>query len=245
MKTLALLLIWLLAGLLQAVGGGEQIVEVGGFSTATPGTELPDNWKPLTFKKIPRHTTYALVRDGARFVIKADSETASSGLVREIIINPKDYPIVQWSWKVTNLIQKSNVRRKDGDDYSARLYITFEYDSTKVGFFDKAKYEAARLLYGQYPPLAAINYIWATNEPKGSIVPNPYTDRTMMVVVESGQAQLNHWITEERNIVADYQQAFGQEPPMISGVAIMTDTDNTKESVTAYYGDIIFRQQRP
>jgi hypothetical protein len=244
MKTVVPLLMLALAVLPQARGGEATTLVVGSFYSAAPGTELPDNWKPLTFKKIERHTSYSLVRDGAAVVVKAESEAASSGLVREISINPKDYPIVQWSWKVVKLIQRSDVRRKDGDDYAARLYITFEYDSRKVGLFEKAKYETARLLYGQYPPLGAINYIWATHEPRGAIVPNPYTDRAMMVVVESGRTALNTWITEERNIVADYQRAFGEEPPGISGVAIMTDTDNTKESATAYYGDIVFKKER-
>jgi len=40
----------------------------------------------------------------------------------------------------------------------------------------------------------------------------------------------------------DYKQAFGKEPPMISGIAIMTDTDNTGESATAYYGDILLKK---
>jgi len=65
-----------------------------------------------------------------------------------------------------------------------------------------------------------------------------------MIVVESGETKLNQWVSEERNIFEDYKKDFGQEPPMISGVAIMTDTDNTGESATAYYGDILFRKTR-
>ena len=64
-----------------------------------------------------------------------------------------------------------------------------------------------------------------------------------MIVVESGPAKLNTWITEERNVYEDYKRAFGEEPPMISGVAIMTDTDNTGESAEAYYGDIVLKKR--
>jgi hypothetical protein len=64
----------------------------------------------------------------------------------------------------------------------------------------------------------------------------------MMIVVESGAGKLNQWVSEERNIYEDYKRAFGEEPPMISGVAIMTDTDNTGEAATAYYGDILFEK---
>lgn len=218
------------------------ILEVGKFSAAAEGSGLPDGWKPLTFKKIEKHTTYQLVKDGGVTVVKAVSEASASGLTREIKINLKEYPVVQWRWKVTNVLKKGDVTRKEGDDYPARIYITFAYDAGKVGFFDKAKYETARLLYGQYPPIGAINYIWESKAPKGTVVPNTYAEEVKMIVVESGTAGLNQWMTEERNVYEDYKKAFGEEPSMISGVAIMTDTDNTGETATAYYGDIVFKK---
>ncbi len=218
------------------------ILEVGRFSAASEGSTLPDGWKPLTFKKVEKHTTYSLVKDGESTVVKAVSEASASGLMREITINLKEYPIVQWRWKVTNILKKGDVAKKEGDDYPARLYITFAYDASKVSFFKKAQYEAVRLLYGQYPPLGAINYIWESKAPKGTVAPNPFTDQVKMIVVESGTDRINQWASEERNVYEDYKKAFGEEPPMISGVAIMTDTDNTGESATAYYGDIVFKK---
>jgi hypothetical protein len=206
------------------------------------GQGLPDGWKPLAFKKIERHTAYTLVKEDNAVVVKAVAEASASGLTCEVKINPKEYLLVQWRWKVTNILNKGDVRQKEGDDYPARIYITFEYDSSKLSFFEKAKYEAIRLLYGKYPPLGAINYIWESKAPIGTMVPNPYTDRVMMFVVETGPSKLNQWVNEERNIFEDYKKAFGQEPPMISGIAIMTDTDNTGESATAYYGDIVFKK---
>jgi hypothetical protein len=77
----------------------------------------------------------------------------------------------------------------------------------------------------------------------GTAVPNPYTEQVHMIVIESGSAKLNTWITEERNVYEDYKRAFGEEPPMISGIAIMTDTDNTGESAEAYYGDIVLKRR--
>jgi hypothetical protein len=227
---------------LSAYAQSVAVLEVGKFSAAAPGTEFPENWKPLTFPKIKRHTAYTLIRDGDVVIVKAVSEASSSGLTRAITIDPKEYPIVQWRWKVGNLLKASDVTRKEGDDYPARLYITFAYDSSRVSLFEKAKYEAARLLYGQYPPLGALNYIWDSKAAKGAVVPNPYTDRAMMIVVESGAADVNRWVIEERNVYEDYTAAFGEGPPLISGVAIMTDTDNTGESATAFYGDIVFQK---
>jgi hypothetical protein len=220
----------------------EDVIEVGKFSAQEIGNGAPAGWKPLTFKKIDRHTTYTLVKDGDTVVVKAVAESSASGLVREIKIDPKEFPVVQWRWKVSNILKKGDVHIKEGDDYPARIYITFEYDPTKLGFFEKAAYKIGRLLYGEDLPLAAINYIWESKAPIGTMVPNPYTDRVMMFVVESGEEKVNQWVSEKRNVYEDYKKAFGQEPPMISGVAIMTDTDNTGESAIAYYGDILFKK---
>jgi len=220
----------------------QSILEVGKFSAANPGRNLPEGWTPLTFKKIQRHTIYELVREDSGVAMKAVAEASASGLARKIKINPKEYPIVQWQWKVMNVLKKGDVHRKQGDDYPARIYIAFEYDPSKLSFLEKIKYEMIRLLYGETPPLAAINYIWESKAPVETMVPNPYTDRVMMFVVESGSAKLDQWLSEERNVYEDYKKAFKEDPPMISGVAIMTDTDNTGESATAYYGDILFRR---
>jgi hypothetical protein len=160
-------------------------------------------------------------------------------LTKEVRIDPRRFPIVRWRWKVDNLLQRSDATRKDGDDYPARLYITFEYDPDKVSLGKKLKYKAGQVLFGDIP-IGAINYVWERQALVGTILDNAYTDFVKMVVVESGPQRLGIWVDEERNIYEDYKNAFGEEPPMINGVAIMSDTDNTKERVTAYYGDIIF-----
>jgi Protein of unknown function (DUF3047) len=218
---------------------GGTTVDVARFSAAEPGAPVPDGWKPLTFKKIPKLTKYELVREDQQVVVKAVSDSSASGLTKEVRIDPKEFPIVQWRWKVENLLKHSDATRKDGDDYPARLYITFEYDPAKVGFNKKIKFNAGRLLFGDIP-IGAINYVWETKAPVGAILDNAYTDFVKMIVVESGPQKVGIWAEESRNIYEDYKKAFGEEPPMINGVAIMSDTDNTKERVTAYYGDITF-----
>ena len=240
--TLLLAGVFLMALVVSAVlpAASQSILEVGTFSVGAEGTALPDGWKPLTFPKIPRHTKYMLVKDDGIVAVKALSEAASSGLTREITINPREYPKIQWRWKVANVLNKGDVFRKEGDDYPARLYITFEYDSSKVGFFERAGRKAYRMIYGRELPLRAINYVWESKAPVGTITPSTYTKQSMLFVLESGKEKLNTWVSEERNVYEDYKKAFGDEPPMINGVAIMTDTDNTKESAVAYYGDIIF-----
>jgi Protein of unknown function (DUF3047) len=219
------------------------MLEVGKFSTNQPGESLPDGWKPLTFKKIPKLTTYELVKDGTQVVVKAVSDSSASGLTREVRIDPKEFPIVRWRWKVDNLVQKGDATRKDGDDYPARLYITFEYEPDRVSFGKKLKYKAGQALFGDIP-IGAISYVWETKASVGAILDNAYTDFVKMVVVESGPSQVGLWVDESRNIYDDYKRAFGEEPPMINGIAIMSDTDNTKERAIAYYGDIVFMTSR-
>lgn len=204
---------------------------------------MPAGWGPLEFEKIPEHTSYRLVADEGTVVVKAESHASASGLVCREIVDPRERPVVSWRWKVLNLIDRSDVAAKRGDDYPARLYITFAYDPAKLGLIERAKVEAARLVYGEYPPLAAISYIWDGKAPAGAIVPNAYTARVKMIVVESGASKLGRWVTETRDLDADYRAAFGDDPPPISGVAIMTDTDDTGESATAFYGDIVFRER--
>jgi len=221
----------------------DESLVVGNFSNANAGDRLPPGWEPLKFKKIPQQTQYTLVKDSGLTVIKAISRASASGIIRKSSINPKDYPIIQWRWKISNIYQKGDVTRKQGDDYPARLYITFAYNPEEVGFFEKAGYAAARLFYGKYPPGGALNYIWASKSPVGTIVPNPYTDSARMIVMESGASRSNQWVQEKRNVYEDYHRAFGKKPPMIAAVAIMTDSDNTGESATAYYGDITFRKR--
>ena len=116
-----------------------------------------------------------------------------------------------------------------------------EYNPRKLNLLERAKYEAARLIYGEYPPLCAIVYVWGNKTPKESVVPNAYSDKAVMIMVESGASHLNQWITFTRNIYEDYKSIFQENPPLISGFAIMTDTDNTGESAVAYYGDIVLR----
>jgi hypothetical protein len=229
-------------GLFFAVSASTEdssIVEVGRFSGSRPGSALPDGWRPLTFKKVPKSTVYELVTDGAAVVVKATSDASASGLTKAVKIDPSVFPVIHWRWKVENLLTRSDVTRKSGDDYPARLYITFEYDPEKVSFAKKLKFKAGQALFGDIP-IAALNYIWETNAPIGTVVDNAFTDFAKMIVVESGPGKVGLWVDESRNIYEDYKKAFGEEPPLINGVAIMTDTDNTKGRATAYYGDIRF-----
>ncbi len=228
---------------LTVVVASEPVLHVAAFSKNPVGEELPAGWAPMTFEKIPKHTQYRFVKEEGQTVLEAKSQASASGLTLPVTIDLSEYPIIQWRWKVMNILQGSDVRTKAGDDYPARIYITFAYEPDKVGFLKNAKYKVGRLLFGDIP-IGAINYIWESKMAKGTVVDNAYTDFVKMIVVESGKGRLGQWVDEERNLYEDYKKAFGEEPPPVNGVAIMTDTDNTGESATAYFGDIIFKKKR-
>lgn len=207
------------------------------FKPAGPD-RLPRSWKPLTFPKIDRHTSYTLEGNGKTFWIKAESRNAVSALVREVRVNPKVHPILRWRWRVENVIQKGDERKKEGDDYAARVYVNFRYDPEKASPWERAKYALAYGIYGHYPPKGALNYIWANKLERGQVVDSAYTSRSKMIAVESGPEKIGAWVTEERNIYRDYMSYFGEEPPDVIAIAIMTDTDNTGEEAVAYYADL-------
>ena len=213
---------------------------VGAFSSVRPGT-LPDGWRGLTFPAKNAHTMYTPVRDAeAGTVIEARAIASASGLTRKIELDPREWPTLRWRWKASRLVAGADMSRKDGDDYPVRIYVAFAYDPARLSFFERAWYAAARLLYGADPPQSALNYVWDARAPAGTIAPNAYTARVRMIVVESGSARLGEWIGYTRHVADDYRMAFGEDPPAIAGIAIMTDTDNTGESVTSWYGDIAF-----
>ena len=146
---------------------------------------------------------------------------------------------------IVSVIEKGDAFEKSGDDFPARLYVTFEYDPAKLSGWEKLKYRAARLLYGESPPLHALTYVWANSAKPESIIPNAHSARAVMIVVQSGEARLGQWVDETRDVYKDYKEVFGENPPMLSGVAMMTDSDNTGESAVAYYGDIVFAARGP
>lgn len=236
----------LLLGILLVLGTSTapDALPIGHFSAASPDSNgHPEHWAPIAFSDIDEQTSYRLVKHPLRgdttLVVKASSTGGASGLVRRKRINLEQHPLLTWQWKVSNVLERGDATDKDGDDYPARLYILFDYDASNLGFFDRIKYRALKTMGYDQIPTRALNYIWANRVEQDTILDNPYTDWVQMIPVESGPQHVGTWIRETRNVAADYRDAFGEDPPPIGGIALMTDTDNTGESATAYYGDII------
>lgn len=199
---------------------------------------LNDGWEPLEFPKIDQFSHYELITEGGQQVVRATTEGGASGLIARVYVEPSDSLILQWRWKVSNVFETGDARKTSGDDYPARIYVAFEFQPEKAGFFERAKRKTVEVLFGESLPGNALNYIWANTLAKGEIVPNPFTEKTMMIAVNSGSGNVGEWVTVERDIMADYRAAFGEEPPAVVGIAVMSDSDNTGEKATAWYGDI-------
>ena len=209
------------------------------FSSAAAGAALPVPWKLTALPGTARHTSYTLVRDGGAWVLRAEARASMSGVAHPLKLDLRTHPLLEWRWKVVNLLEKSGIGTKAGDDYPARVYVLFDYDIRKLPLSVRVRIRMARLT-GADVPLAALCYVWDGKAPAGTSVWSAYTDRVRMIVAESGDANLGKWVTIRRDVAADFREAFREEPPPVSGVLLATDTDNTGESAIAYYGDIRF-----
>lgn len=213
--------------------------EVPAFSRMNPGDSVT-GWQTLKPAPDANDTRYSLVPDAGTVVLNAQADSSMSGLIHPVRIDIRRYPLLRWRWKVSAPLNGADMTQKSGDDYAARIYVMFDYPAEKLSFGTRTKLRLAEALYGQRIPTAALNYVWDNRQPVGTIQPNTYTDRARMIVVRSGAARAGKWITETRDLAADFRAAFGEHAPDIVAVALASDTDNTGESVTAWYGDIEF-----
>ena len=197
---------------------------------------IPKGWRHIEFHSVEKPTSYKLVKVDGHVALEADSEKGASAVVYPV--DSSSEKILRWKWKIKSTLPKGDARKVEGDDYAARIYVIFRFDPSGASLVTRAKYKALKILHGRYPPHATLNYIWANRLPKREVVVSPYTDRSYMVATESGNEGAGQWIEEEVDIAADYRKIFGEEPPLIEGIGIMTDTDNTGSKTTAWYCDI-------
>lgn len=205
--------------------------------------EALDNWGPLYFPKIKQHSSYEIEDDGKEHFLRAESKASASGLILKKEFNVYEFPNMGWRWRAENIYRKGDATTKSGDDYPIRVYIIFKYDPEKAGFFEKLKYNSAKLFYGEYPPHSSLNYIWANKTRESTIITSSYTERSKMIPLQSGETNIGMWQDEEVNILEDYRMAFGEDPPHIASVAIMNDSDNTGEGSVSYIDYLIIYRE--
>ncbi len=193
-----------------------------------------NSWKPLYFPKIEKHTSYTIESNGSESYLKAESNASASAVLYTKEFNIYQYSRMRWRWKVENVYRNGDAKTKSGDDYPLRIYIVFKYDPEKAGLLERLKYNAARLIYGKYPPHSSLNYIWANREHGETIITNAYAEKAKMILLQKGDSNIGKWLIHDVNVIEDYEEAFGEKPPPIASIAIMNDSDNTGEKSISY-----------
>jgi hypothetical protein len=184
-------------------------------------------WKLVTYFGVPP-TQYSKAGKG---VIKAESLGGRSSLFKEVKEKEKDFPILSWGWKISNVVRSAIETRKDRFDAAARVMVVFGKERS-YGIFG-----------GGEPIGLKIEYIWATRLPKGDVFDHPGEKNCKIFVLESGEGKVGQWAYFGRNIQKDFKKAFEQDPPGVLAIGIQTDTDHSNEQVTTYYAEPVLRKR--
>ena len=207
------------------------------WSSASQGGINTQPWSHYKLPgKAPSHFAY-VVEDG-RDAVVAQAHSSASMLRQRVQVEPKDLGRLKFSWKLPSLIKHADMSVREFDDSPVRVVLAFEGDRSKFSAKNSMLSELAHLLAGEPLPYATLMYVWCNTCELGNVIVNPHTDRIRKLPLESGPAKLNSWLDYERVVRTDFVKAFGEEPGVLTSISIMTDTDNTKSSASAWYGSV-------
>ena len=176
----------------------------------------PQRWREV---EVRGQTQYAITVLEDRTCLQATSRGGASILLSAVRFDPEDYPWISWDWRVDRLVEGEALQRKEGSDAAARLYVYFE---SKGLPWQKRN----------------LDYVWSASLPVGTILSSAYSSESKIIVVESGPAHLGQWRSIQRNLEEDYEQCFGDDPPDVIAIGLMTDTDNTASHALAYFDEL-------
>ena len=234
-----LLLLWLLPLSMLAWSADVQPL----FSSLLPGQALPKEFRIIILPKILQNK-FSLVADDGKTVLRVESDNSAGSLGLPLTTSGGGAnTLLEWRWKVSRVLDKADMSAKTGDDFAARVYVFFDVSMDSLSFADRTKLRLARMIAGPDVPTAALCYVWDNTHRIGHTQWSPYTNRARMIVLQSGTSNLEKWLTESRDIAADFRDAFGFDAPAVTGVAVGNDTDNTGEHVTTWYGDVSLRKK--
>ena len=208
------------------------------FSEQPAKSALPSGWSFYRLAPYKKNTAYRLENYQGKTVLSADSRRSASGLAVKLRPQPATDLWLEWEWKAIGKIPNADNSIRYTDDAPLRILVAFDGNKSKLTLKEQITFEVAGMLSGQEMPYATLMYIWAGNSPLDSVVENTFTSRVKMIAVDSGWQHTGQWRKHARDLSADYRTAFGEEPGDVIGVALLTDTDNTKSQVRALYGDI-------
>jgi len=202
--------------------------------------ELPAPWQVEQLNKDIPPTVYRLREWDGVSAVEAHAVKSMALLTRPVEVDLGKRPILCWRWRVDAPVKTADMTTKAGDDYAARVYLSFAVPPATLGFGTRMALGLARSLRGNQVPDAAINYVWDNRHPVGTWQANAYTDRARMLVLRSGTADAGRWVVERRDVGADFFKAFGHAPARLTGLALASDTDNTGEEAHAGFADFRF-----
>ena len=180
--------------------------------------------KILKVRKVKKETTYTLGSNENGNFLKAEAEGKASGLGIEKKINLLKTPFINITWKVEKDLFGINEKSKKGHDYAARVFVIKKTGKTALSN-------------------RAINYVFSSNNNIGENWKSPFTKRSIDYVLASTKNNLNEWVTVKANVKDHFEKLHMIDVNEIEGVAIMTDTDNSKKSAIAYYQNIYFSSE--
>jgi len=200
---------------------GEVLVE--DWSTHPVGVRgIPQGWKGGQTWGTPAYD-FTVVQSSATKALRLRSRGDSSTISKEVKVNLKETPILDWQWKAVTLPTGGDARHKNTDDQAVQLYVSWQ----RFPSFVRSR---------------IIGYIWDSTAPVGSIIKSQKTGLVTYVVMRSGATDLGKWLSESRNVYDDFKQIYGQAPDVVDAVSIAIDSDETHSSAEAYIGAIRFRR---
>ena len=166
-------------------------------------------------------TIYTVGSDENGSFFKAVADNAASGLGKEVKIDLNKTPFINITWKIEKDLPGIKENTKKGHDFAARVFAVKKTGAT---------------------PLSnrAINYVFSSNNEIGFNTPSPYTKKSIDNVLASTKNNLNEWVTVKSNVKEDFKKFHDLDVNELDGLAIMTDTDNSKMRAIAYYQNIYF-----
>ena len=208
------------------------------FSAEKPRDGMPEGWHFYRIAPYKKNTVYRLENYQGRTVLAANSKTSASGLAVKLRPRSAQNLWLQWEWKAVGAMPQADNADSQRDDAPLRLLVAFDGNKSTLSLKEKLTFEMANLISGQEMPYATVMYIWSGKNAVNAVLNNAHTSRLKMIVVDSGWDNLGEWRKHERDLAADYKLAYGEMPGNVIGIALLTDTDNTKSEVRALYGDI-------
>jgi hypothetical protein len=203
---------------------------------ATPGS---GDWQPLIFRGIATQTRYTLESFEGAEIARAESNCGASGLVLRLdAIHIDQTPLLSWRWRVDRGLDLLEEQTKAEDDFAARVYIMFELDKDRASTFQRLRHRLAKLIYGETIPGSALNFVWTSRLPAGTVWDNPFVASAKMIALTQGAN--TDWRTETVNVAARYRELFDAPIPPLLGLAIMSDSDNSCQSTEARFADFKF-----